>query len=72
MEWVSVDERQPPVLGDWPEHSVTVLITDGREIWTGYRVTWEDNEFPPQWHLAGRDAYGFDGVTHWMPLPELP
>lgn len=74
--WIPVDIETPPAdpeddFGDF-FHSVRVLITNGRSVHVGYLQTWKDADFPAQWKLDGRDAYDFDGVTHWQELPPLP
>lgn len=57
--WISVDERLPP-LG---LKNIVCCQTK-----TGHRsinLAWFDGQ---SWHGTGSMA----GVTHWMPLPELP
>lgn len=71
-KWTPVTMLPPPGedYGDF-NHSVDVLITDGRDIFVGYYKFWRDEDYS-QWKLKGRDSYTFDNVTHWMALPSLP
>lgn len=75
-EWHSVTEK-PPLDKElcYPdyERSIRVLITDGKEIYTGYMHHWIEIEYTsPKWLISGPDGYEFKNVTHWMYLPELP
>lgn len=76
MSWISVNERMPPKSEEFSygctERSVLVLATDGKDITTAYHMVYTDGDSFPRWIEFGRDGYEFDGVTHWMPLPELP
>jgi hypothetical protein len=55
--WIRCDERLP-------ENSGKVLVSDGAGIEFGRWIggCWVDSGY----------MHGFDLVTHWMPLPELP
>lgn len=65
-EWISVEDRLP-------EYDEEVLIFDGRISAAIY--TPRDNECDG-FMGEGLDSYGnayfYDDVTHWMPLPEPP
>lgn len=69
-----LEHTLPPAGEDFGcfRHSVDVLVTDGRRQWVGYLQTWDGEEYPPAWKMKGPDGWDIDGVTHWMPLPELP
>ena len=78
--WVPADILpEPGADGDfaaWQE-SDRILITDGREVWTGYCMLWEPDTEDPcapevEWRIAGPDWYKLHGCTAWMPLPDIP
>jgi len=73
LEWISATVR-PPVDEDYLAftHSIEVLVTDGKKIWAGYLCVWEDDEYEAQWKMQGPDGWNLEGITHWMPFPELP
>ena len=73
-QWVRVARLLPDMAEDFGDfcHSEVVLATDGMTRLTAYAVSWLNYEHPTQWKLTGPDAYDFDNVTHWQPLPELP
>lgn len=65
MEWISVKEKEPKDFED-------VLFTEGQVVFIGFRFCLDDGD-------DGRDDFYYysrerniRGVTHWMPLPELP
>lgn len=60
-KWISVKDRLPDECGEYlirDKMGVTIalLIDNEKGIWQ-----WQDSDF-----------YGRGGITHWMPLPELP
>ena len=62
--WISCSERLPEPLQN------VIVCTDIKTV----TVAWINGDC---WHFAdtgnGRiEFYGFDEVTHWMPLPEPP
>lgn len=65
-EWQPI-ETAPKESGDgpyWGKRGPSVLLTDGEGCFVGFwnGTGWDDGDFFD--HL--------DGITHWMPLPELP
>lgn len=65
MKWISIKEKTP-------EDYENILFTNGKRVFLGFRVCLEDGD-------DGRDDFyyysnerNYDGITHWMPLPELP
>lgn len=79
--WIPVSESLPAAkINFWGDlfRSHPVLIVAKYEklepmIYLAYYKVYDNNEFPPQWKLVGRDDYDVPReVTHWMPLPELP
>jgi hypothetical protein len=74
--WISVEEKLPEKdeVRDFGYFwgSIDVLIFDGKNINIGYWVQWEENEFPLEWKIKGRDSYSISGITHWGYLPEIP
>ena len=73
MSWIPTT-KLPPRGEDFGafNHSIDVLITDGKDIFVGYLETWADDEYPTQWKQKGRDGWDFNNVTHWMFLPDFP
>lgn len=70
--WISVKERLPECnCGDY----VLVLFKDhknrrGRGMCVLELVVWGGNRY---WeNYDGNEDFGFDSVTHWMPLPAPP
>ncbi len=63
MNWISVEDRLPMDLED-------ILFTDRYTIFKGYFVKAEPDEIYHHWNSGHDDS--IDGVTHWMPLPEMP
>lgn len=84
MNWISVKNDVPPAHEGDPGYSITVLITDGKNIATGYyeyEYIADDPDDPHQyssdvWHddsnLLKTNCCGWAEVTHWAPLPEPP
>ena len=85
MEWNKLttdrfgdDQNTPPPMPENEGYSITVLVTDGKYVATGY---YEFEYWPeeadedglsyssPSWYIDG-DL--FSNVTHWMFLPEVP
>jgi hypothetical protein len=64
MNWVKCSDRLP-------EHLETVLFSDSKKVYSGYllRPRFEDDDYIG-WFCSG--DFPIDGVTHWMPLPEVP
>jgi len=81
-KWISVKDKLPEE--DEEGYSVTVLISDGKNISIGYyefEYFAKDDEDPclyssDCWHDDGiaitKCNGGYGEVTHWMPLPLLP
>ncbi len=57
-KWVSVKDRLPEV-------NESVLVCDGAEIWVDYMYKSHDDE---RLYFSVVEY----GVTHWMPLPDMP
>ena len=74
MEWISVKDRLPEIEGV----EGSCLITDGKEIATGYyekEEDWAEEEIIRWFDDSGFiscDYPGLPQVTHWTPLPPLP
>lgn len=68
MEWISVKERLPEVLRNWSSEFVIVChgnsFNDKMGVWMCYMNENED--------FFDNEGQRFEGVTHWMPLPEPP
>lgn len=65
MKWIKVKDKLPPVDEDVilaSEIAVTIgfYMNKGRVMKEGF------------WVLVNGEAEELYGVTHWMPLPELP
>lgn len=56
-EWISVKERLP-------SYGERVLVTEGHGVFEAFL------SISHNWSRLGVDWV--EGVTHWMPLPELP
>ena len=69
-DWISVEERLPypnkDVLVFRPNMAMQILV-DSYEAYYG-----EDEEWHEGWCRYGKDGYGNNLITHWMPLPEPP
>jgi hypothetical protein len=64
MKWISVKDKLPVSLED-------VLFTDGGGVYKGYRLVSSISEVDwDYWYSVTENR--IKGVTHWMPLPELP
>lgn len=59
-EWISVEDRLP-CQDKW------VLLSNGNKIWLGQLDNHYNKDFYCKCCLEN-----FHGVSHWMPLPELP
>ena len=72
--WIDADSEKPPRQECFGEfwHSTPVLVTDGKRQWVGYWQSWDEEEYTPEWKMAGPDGWQIKIVTHWMPLPPLP
>lgn len=72
--WTSVSDSLPGLVQDsFTRESVPVLATDGRNVHVAYlRARYDDDDTTTTWIIQGRDAYTFQGVTHWRALPKLP
>ena len=60
-KWISVKDRMPDEYGkylirDKMDVTIALLIDKEKGLWQ-----WSDSDF-----------YGRGGITHWMPLPQLP
>ena len=62
MVWIPVAERFPDV-----DHKC-YLATDGR---TSFEALF-DQEGKTKWYDPVEEYFGYEGVTHWMPMPEPP
>ena len=62
-EWIDI-EKEKPELFETYDHSETILVTDGRNIWVD--TYWKSGGWS---HWADWEG---DPITHWMKLPELP
>jgi hypothetical protein len=74
--WISVKDSLPPKDPDCDygsfQHSINVLVSDGKDISHAYFQFDEYKEFSC-WKLVGRDGYSINkNITHWMYLPKLP
>lgn len=72
--WTAVSDSLPGLVQDsFTRESVPVLATDGRNVHVAYlRARYDDDDTETAWIIQGRDAYTFNGVTHWRALPKLP
>lgn len=68
-QWISVKDRLPKCIHG---SSDSVLVhRDNGECEVAYLVYDHDDGF--YWYTQDeRTSFEFDGVTHWMPLPEPP
>ncbi len=64
MNWISVEYKEK-----LPEDFQDVLFTDGKGVYKGYRMS-PCIDSLDYWYSVSDCS--IDGVTHWMPLPELP
>ena len=62
MKWINVLDKSP-------EDLKSVIFTDGKEIFKGYRISSSVDDWF-SWYTEG-DFKIYD-VTHWMTLPFLP
>lgn len=65
--WIPITQRLPEKFDD-------VLVTDGKQVATAYRVHEEFAGQPPRWNPACVGGYDYDfdlhdSITHWMPPP---
>ncbi len=77
-DWISVKDQLPPKdMDQETDWSITVLITDGKNIGIGY-YEFEYFADDPTAELQyesdswNDDTHIIDDVTHWMPLPKPP
>jgi len=63
MNWINVEDIEK-----LPELLEEVLFTDSEGVYKGYRLKSSISEV--EWYSITDTR--IDGVTHWMPLPELP
>ena len=59
--WISIKER-------FPEQDQTVLVTNGRS----YAIAWFRKSNFDYLFMHHNQWEQYRGVTHWMPLPNLP
>ena len=62
MKWISVKDRLPEKLSDI-NRSKRVLGIEKRGYIRICRCLYYEDEY---------HGFGLSGITHWMPLPELP
>lgn len=69
--WISVKERKPKFKhkNDEFQYSETVIVTDG-EYCTS--ANWVHSTLAGWYGWFDRGAEELNGVTHWMPMPQLP
>lgn len=65
LKWISVKDKLPPVDED-------VLLTGGIAIGIGFYMEKHRVLKEGFWSITNGRAEELYGVTHWMPLPELP
>jgi|KBSMisStandDraft_5_1062788.scaffolds.fasta_scaffold63114_5 hypothetical protein len=64
MNWIDVYDKLPESLEE-------ILFTDGDSVYKGYRFRPSNSDFEwDSWYSITETR--IEGVTHWMPLPELP
>jgi hypothetical protein len=65
--WISVDQQMP-------EEGVDVVVYCPDEPDGEFQVCCCEKSpcFPGEWRFFRRDYKAFFGVTHWMPIPDLP
>lgn len=68
MEWISVKDKLPCLVNNCSSNNV--LVTDGISIFVAFLHHDEYDEYD-EW-LEALEGLNIGGVTHWMPLPELP
>ncbi len=83
-EWISVCDRLPKPSKDDDGYSITVLITDGRDISVGYHeyeyhakdakeeLQYSSEVWHDEAHRLTSEFGGWPNVTYWKALPELP
>lgn len=65
-EWVSIKERLP-------EQDEIVLLSDGKTYFFGWLHGFSNKLCYVNEYLAERNrSIEESGITHWMPMPELP
>lgn len=84
MEWISVEDRLPEILGDLHNSSdvLTFCVSHGQRNEFGHMNTYLEGETYlgidclVKWEDRGIPTFRSDRfygkVTHWMPLPEPP
>ena len=79
-KWISVKDKLPTYAELRGDH-VLVLFEDGTICSTGFDECIEDESIFGEWRqnfdmetlgATDSDWMPFEGVTHWMPLPEPP
>lgn len=78
--WIKVSDGKIPNmatesegLGVYEYESVVVLMTDGKNYFTGYYYDYsiEDKDIDRTgWKMCGRDGYDFDGIIAWKEIEE--
>ena len=67
MEWISVEERQPPKPTGHHEHEEYLcLLQDSKGKSFCLVMSWYGGDY---WWFGSME---YKNVTHWMPLPEAP
>ena len=74
MKWIPVTERLPKGADGKSLCEVVIAYLNNGEVYPQVCVGWLNID---RWYLVvGDDDYytiwGFEAVTHWMPLPEPP
>lgn len=76
--WIPVTDRLPEPhpngdYGSWHESGPVLVVDKDGYMCTAYYQHWAPpDEEMSVWKECGRDAYTFEGVTYWRPLPEPP
>jgi hypothetical protein len=65
MEWISVKDRLPTQMGDYP-----VLICRTRN--NVLQATWYNDGITHGFYIGDYAFYERDTINYWMPLPEPP
>ena len=74
--WISVNDRLPEMIKDgyYDAESQPVLCVLWKDTYpTICIMTQYDDEKKPRWKTCDSEGWEVtDGVTHWMPCPEMP
>lgn len=67
QKWISVKDQLPD-----NSKINSVLITDGTDIYVAVEWWPDENPLKTDWSYSYCCGCKANGITHWMPLPELP